>query len=245
MPNEDAQSLTFDDTNLFSVNKFSGWDRVEGGGRANVGIQATTQFDRGGSINVLFGQSYQLYGLNSYTVQSLTNTGLDSGLDKPASDYVGRIAYSPNKIFSLTTRFRLDESTLDVKRFEEEARANFDRWSVSLLYGKYAPQPELGFLNERQGLVGTGTFKIAANWQVSGGLRYDLANNKVNQYIVGAGYVDDCFIAALNYVTDYDYTTIGSAQTVTDHRITFQISLRTIGGTSASTNVGSATAAAQ
>ena len=241
LPNEDAQSLTFDDTNLFSVNKFSGWDRVEGGGRANVGVQATTQFDRGGTVNVLFGQSYQLYGLNSYAVQSLTNTGLDSGLDKPASDYVGRVAYSPNKIFSLTTRFRLDEATMDIKRFETEGRANFDRWSVSLLYGKYAPQPELGYLTERQGLLGTGSFKLAANWQVSGGLRYDIANSKVNQYIVGAGYVDDCFLLAVNYVTDYNYTTIGSIAPVTDHRVMFQLGLRTIGGTSISQNVSSST----
>jgi len=29
LPNEDAQSLLFDDSNLFKVNKFSGWDRVE------------------------------------------------------------------------------------------------------------------------------------------------------------------------------------------------------------------------
>jgi LPS-assembly protein len=241
LPNEDAQSLTFDDSNLFSVNKFSGWDRVEGGGRANVGVQATTQFDRGGSINVLFGQSYQLYGLNSYAVQSLTNTGLDSGLDKPASDYVGRVAYSPNSIFSLTTRFRLDEATMAVKRFETEGRANFDRWSVSLLYGKYSAQPELGFLTERQGLLGTGSFKLAANWQVSGGLRYDIANDKVNQYIVGAGYVDDCFLLAVNYVTDYNYTTIGSIAPVTDHRVMFQLGLRTIGGTSLSQNVSSST----
>ena len=49
LPNEDAQSLVFDASNLFSVDKFSGYDRVEGGGRANVGVQATTQFDRGGS----------------------------------------------------------------------------------------------------------------------------------------------------------------------------------------------------
>jgi LPS-assembly protein len=241
LPNEDAQSLTFDDTNLFSVNKFSGWDRVEGGGRANVGVQATTQFDRGGSINMLFGQSYQLYGLNSYAVQSLTNTGLDSGLDKPASDYVGRVAYSPNKVFTLTTRFRLDEATMDVKRFEAEGRANFDRWSVSLLYGKYSAQPELGFLTERQGLLGTGSFKLAANWQVSGGLRYDIANDKVNQYIIGAGYVDDCFLLAVNYVTDYNYTTIGSIAPVTDHRVMFQLGLRTIGGTSLSQNISSAT----
>ena len=52
LPNEDAQSMVFDASNLFSVDKFSGYDRVEGGGRANVGVQATTQFDRGGTINV-------------------------------------------------------------------------------------------------------------------------------------------------------------------------------------------------
>ena len=90
LPNEDAQSMTFDTTNLFSVDKFSGYDRVEGGGRANVGVQTTTQFDRGGSVNALFGQSYQLFGLNSFAVHDMTNTALDCGLDKPVSDYVGQ-----------------------------------------------------------------------------------------------------------------------------------------------------------
>src|SRR5258708_7961499 len=97
LPNEDAQSMVFDASNLCSVDKFSGYDRIEGGGRANVGVQATTQFDRGGAVNVLFGQSYQLFGLNSYTVQDVTNTGLNSGLDKPRSDYVARVNYSPNR----------------------------------------------------------------------------------------------------------------------------------------------------
>src|SRR6202000_3578450 len=62
LPNEDSQSMTFDTSNLFEVDKFSGWDRVEGGGRANAGVQATTQFDRGGSVTGGFGQSYKLFG---------------------------------------------------------------------------------------------------------------------------------------------------------------------------------------
>jgi hypothetical protein len=37
-------------------------------------------------------------------------------------------------------------------------------------------------------------------------LRYDITNQTVNQYIVGASYVDDCFIIAANYITDYAYT---------------------------------------
>ena len=91
LPNEDSQSLIFDDTNLFRVDKFSGWDRVEGGGRANVGVQYTAQFNRGGFINALFGQSYQLFGTNSFAVGDITNTGLDSGLDTNRSDYVARV----------------------------------------------------------------------------------------------------------------------------------------------------------
>src|SRR5262249_24449036 len=65
LPNEDAQSLVFDASNLFSVNKFSGWDRVEGGSRLNAGVQYTAQFNQGGYFNALFGQSYQLFGQNS------------------------------------------------------------------------------------------------------------------------------------------------------------------------------------
>ena len=232
LPNEDAQTFTFDDSNLFSVDKFSGYDRMEGGGRANVGVQATTQFDRGGSINFLFGQSYQLFGLNSFAVQDLTNTSLGSGLDKARSDYVTRIAYQPNRIYSFIARARLDESSGTIRRFEMEGRANFDRFQVSMLYGNYDAQPELGFLNRREGIVGTGSFKVATNWMLSGALRYDLTNHKVNQYIVGAGYVDDCFIMAVNYITDYAYTSASYTTPVTDHRIMLQIGLRTLGGTS-------------
>jgi LPS-assembly protein len=233
LPNEDAQSMTFDASNLFSVDKFSGYDRVEGGGRANVGVQATTQFDRGGSVNVLFGQSYQLFGLNSFAVADVTNTGVDSGLQNTRSDYVARVNYSPNRTYTFSVRSRLDEPTLNINRFEAEGRASFDRWSVSLMYGNYAPQPELGYLSRREGLLGTGSIKVAANWVVTGAARWDLEANKVNQYIVGAGYVDDCFVLAANYVTSYTYSA-GTTPPVLSHAFMLQIGLRTLANTSAS-----------
>jgi len=227
LPNEDAQSLVFDASNLFSVDKFSGYDRVEGGGRANVGVQATTQFDRGGSVNVLFGQSYQLFGLNSFAVQDSINTGVDSGLAKQKSDYVARVNYSPNRTYTFSVRGRLDQQTLNVQRFEAEAQANFDRWSVSMIYGNYAPQADLGYLTRREGLLGSASVKVATNWVVTGAARWDLAANKINQYIVGAGYVDDCFTLAANYVTSYSYGVAGTAP-VLSHTVMFQLGLRTI-----------------
>ena len=62
LPNEDAQSLVFDDTNLFEVTKFSGYDRIEIGTRANVGLQYTFQSNDGGYARILAGESYHLAG---------------------------------------------------------------------------------------------------------------------------------------------------------------------------------------
>jgi len=237
LPNEDAQSLVFDTSNLFSVDKFSGYDREEGGGRANVGVQATTQFDRGGAVKVMFGQSYQLFGLNSFAVADVTNTGVDSGLQNAKSDYVTSVNYSPNRTYTFSVRARMDEQTWNINRFEAEGRASFDRWSVSLMYGDYAAQPDLGYLTRREGLLGSASFKVAANWVVTGAARWDLVANNINQYVIGAGYVDDCFVLAANYVTSYSYAA-GTAPPVLGHAFMLQIGLRTLATTAATAGGG-------
>ncbi|MDE2329390.1 MAG: LPS assembly protein LptD, partial [Bradyrhizobium sp.] len=237
LPNEDAQSMVFDTSNLFSVDKFSGYDRVEGGGRANAGVQATTQFDHGGTVTTVFGQSYQLFGLNSFAVADATNTAITSGLDKPTSDYVGSLSYSPNRTYTFATRARVDQATGEVNRFEAEGKANFDRWSVSMLYGDYAAQPALGYLTRREGILTSGSAKVAANWVVTGAARWDLVANQINQYVIGAGYVDDCFIFAANYVTTYSYAA-GTAPPTLGHAFMLQIGLRTIAQTSTTAGSG-------
>ncbi|PDT78720.1 LPS-assembly protein LptD [Bradyrhizobium sp. C9] len=228
LPNEDAQSFVFDTSNLFAIDKFSGYDRVEGGSRANVGVQATTQFDRGGSIKAMFGQSYQMFGLNSFAVADVTNTGIDSGLQNPRSDYVASLAYSPNRTYTFSVRSRMDEATWNINRFEAQASANFDRWSASVTYGDYAEQPELGYQARREGIMTTGSFKVAANWVVTGSARWDLQSNKINQYVFGAGYVDDCFVLAANYVSSYNYS-VGSGPPVPNKTYLLTLGLRTIG----------------
>lgn len=234
LPNEDAQTLVFDDSNLFRVDKFSGWDRVEGGGRANYGVQGTTQFNNGGFVNVLFGQSYSLFGQNSFAVGDASNTGLDSGLDTRQSDYVARASYQPNSTYKFTSRFRFDQNSFAMQRMEIETSANFDRWNALLLYGDYAAQPEIGFLSRRRGLLGSGQFKIDANWVVLGSALYDLDAEKFSQTSIGLGYVDDCLILGLNYITNYTY----SGNVTANHQIMLQLSLRTLGTTSVSQKVG-------
>jgi LPS-assembly protein len=91
-------------------------------------------------------------------------------------------------------------------------------------------------LTRREGLLGSGSVKVAANWVVSGAARWDLEANKLNQYVVGAGYVDDCFVLAANYVTAYTYST-PTTPPVLSHAFMVQIGLRTLATTS-STSAG-------
>ncbi len=241
-PNEDAQSVVFSTANLFSMDKFSGWDRDEGGSRLNAGFQYTAQFNRAGSLNVIFGQSYQLFGLNSYAVADPSNTGLESGLDKPISDYVASATYQPNQIYAFTASGRFDEATFTPKRLELESRANFDRWTLQLLFGDYAAQPEIGYLTRREEVLAGAQFKVTQNWILLGSVRYDLAVDEFDQTRIGIGYVDDCFMLSLNYLTYYTYTGVqgstllgssssssGTGSPYLNSTIMVQLSLRTLG----------------
>jgi LPS-assembly protein len=245
MPNEDAQSLIFDDSNLFKVDKFSGWDRVEGGTRVNYGAQYTAQFNQGGAISALVGQSYQLLGVNSFAVADTANTGLDSGLETRRSDYVARLSYQPDRTYTFTARVRVADESYAMQRAEFEAKANFDRWNTVLMYGNYAAQPDIGFLTRRDGVLSTTQVKITPNWSVLGAARYDITAGEFNQYRVGFGYIDDCMALALSYITDFSYgfspTTNTSIQAGINHTVMLQLSLRTLGGTSFSQSINTPT----
>jgi LPS-assembly protein len=140
------------------------------------------------------------------------------------------LSYSPNRTYTLALRARFDEATGNTQRLEAEARANFDRWSVSVLYGDYAPQPDIGYLTRREGILVSGSVKLATNWVATGAARWDLVANQINQYVVGAGYVDDCFVLAANYVTSFSYATPTSPP-ILGHAFMLQLGLRTLANT--------------
>lgn len=118
LPNEDAQSLVFDDSILFSRDKFSGNDRLEGGTRANVGFTYQARFNNGASFDALVGQSYHLTGINSFAQKDVSLSGVGSGLESDVSDFVGRVGFNNGHGFSVTARGRFDDSNLNLNRGE-------------------------------------------------------------------------------------------------------------------------------
>ena len=119
-------------------------------------MQYTTQFNRGGFVNAVFGQSYQLFGTNSFAVGDITNTGLDSGLDTSQSDYVARLSYQPDRIYTFTTRFRFDERDFDASHVRGSKHAPISIAGSCLHALRQLRRPAaLGFLTRREGILGS------------------------------------------------------------------------------------------
>ncbi len=252
--NEDSQSLVFDDINIFDRTKFAGYDRFEGGTRANYGFQYTATFKKGGYLNMMIGQSMQLAGRNSYATPDAANIGLDSGLDKPRSDVVARLAYAPNSMFSFIAKSRMDPDTREVRRVDLMANMNFGSFETSLQYARYTQQPIIGYDKRREGLAAGTKYKITENVALNGNVIFDLSRHLYNGdpgllptvraaplfsvagLGVGATYNDDCTTLGVQYTSVLQAN--GAGQTVRNQTVLFSLQLRTVGDTRVRSNIG-------
>ena len=235
LPNEDAQSLVFDDTTLFEWDKFSGFDRVEGGVRANLGLSYTLAGLGGWSADALIGQSYHLAGRNSFAKGDLVNVGVDSGLDSDVSDIVGRASVGKDGLFRLTGRFRLDEAELDLQRLELDAAATRGRATVNLGYVALAAREALGVLDDREEIRGQATWQVTDRWSVNGGARYDIDDAYTSSTSFGVNWADECLSIGVGYVGTY-YDDNGATP---NHAVSLNIELRTVGGGGITQELGS------
>ena len=82
---------------------------------------------------------------------------------------MARASYQPNALLTFTSRFRFAENDFTLQRTELETIANFGRWTTTVMYGNYAAQPLIGFLNRREGILGSARLKLNPNWVSAGG----------------------------------------------------------------------------
>ncbi len=260
-PDEDSQSLVFDETNLFAWNKFSGYDRVEGGTRLNYGMQYTADFANGGHANFVGGESIQVAGQNSYTLYDPANVGLESGLDKTFSNFVfGETLQPTSNPITLMSKQQFNSSTLQLARFDGIARAEYAGVSGSIDYALYAAQPELGYEYPREGLTGNLGYKFQDRWSVDGSLVLDMSRHYYDTlgqttpilypvgYSLGVGYKDDCTTLTIRYSSNVSQPAVYSEfpggpliynPATRNQTLMFELVLRTLGDVKANVGVGS------
>jgi LPS-assembly protein len=226
LPNEDAQSLVFDTTTLFRRNKFSGYDRLEGGTRANVGLRYSGLLNNGMTLSALVGQSFHLAGKNPYARENdVVNTGEESGLESDESDIVAMAGVNIGNGYSVEARGRFDPSDFLPARLEASGRYRSDWLSLSAGYALIGAQPDYGFSDDREQASASGSLKIAEYWRVFGAAVFDIENNQLISDSFGVSYLDECFSLSLAFSeTRNRYTS-----DVSGKRILLRIGIRTIG----------------
>ena len=230
LPDEDARSLVFDDTNLFELSRFSGYDRTEIGTRVNAGLQYTFQANDGGYVRLLAGESYHLTGDNVYANPGRDDAGTfiyspASGLETNRSDVVLGAYVAPTESFRLISQSRFDQSTLALRREDLAAQVIYGPFIGTTTYAFTAASPEANVPGAQEEIYSTALVQLTDNWSFGAGLRYDLDQSRVLQDSFQLRYADECFALTATY-SDlyYNNATIDNDQT-----ILFRFELKHIG----------------
>jgi LPS-assembly protein len=203
LPNDDAQSLVFDVSSLFDRDKFSGFDRVEGGTRANIGVNYTGSFANGAQVKATFGQSIQLAGANSYASDQTSNVGAYSGLETSLSDFVGGVSLDTGLGPRFVARARFDEKTLNFNRGELQATTALGPITASASYLYLRSNPNVGILSPASVVRGAASVNVSENWRAFGTMTYDFANSSVASDSFGIAFDNECLTLSLAYSETY------------------------------------------
>ncbi len=182
IPNEDSRAFDLEDSNIFALNRFAGYDRFEDGIRISYGIDWQVQRP-GLKFEAMIAQSYRLS-----SKPQLFPGG--TGLADRQSDIVGRTTVAWRDIVRLTHRYRLDKDNLAVRRNEVDATIGSRR--NYLLLGYLRLNRDITALDEdlqdREELRLGGRMAFARYWSAYGSAIVDLTSPSESPLSTGNGF---------------------------------------------------------
>jgi LPS-assembly protein len=209
IPNEDARSVDLEDSNLFALNRFPGYDRWEDGARVTYGVDWGADLP-GIAVRTTIGQSYRLD-----SKPSILPSG--TGLTGRFSDVVGRTTVKIGRKLNLVHRFRLDKDNLAVRRNEIDAVVGGRQTYATLGYLRLDRNidPALEDLRDREEIRLGGRVKFARYWSIFGSTVIDLTSRREDPFSnadgyepvrhrLGITYDDDCIEIGVTWRRDYD-----------------------------------------
>lgn len=237
VPITDAQSLIFDDTNLFDINKFSGFDQIETGTRTNFGFQYTLQANNGISVRTVAGESIQIAGPNAYAAYESNGPYGDpyynSGLESALSDYVLGTYIDYKNMFMGTAQLRFNEKDLSVDAQSYSLQTKLGFVQAGVAYEALPALPYLGFVQPREEVSGFGKLQLTDRWSIYGDLRYDFELGMFIRDSIGVQYADDCVI----YGITYQQTNVQIQDIKPDTAVLLTIGIKGFGQQTAATSI--------
>ncbi|WP_374944024.1 LPS-assembly protein LptD [Sphingomonas sp.] len=211
IPNEDSRSVDLDDSNLFALNRFPGYDRFEDSTRVTYGAQWAIDLP-GLTFDTVIGQSYRLD-----TRPTILYPG--TGLADRFSDIVGRSELRFRDFTSIVHRYRLDKDGLAVRRNEIDATIGSRSTYVLLGYLRLNRDifPAVEDLQDREEARVAGRVQFARFWSAFASAVIDLTDRREDslslsdgfdpvRHRLGVQYEDDCLRFGVTWRRDYQAT---------------------------------------
>lgn len=209
IPNEDSRSVDLEDSNLFALNRFPGYDRWEDASRITYGLDWS--LDRPNlSITSTIGQSYRL-------TNRLTIFPQGTGLNGRMSDIVGRTRIRYGRLIDITHRYRIDKNNFAIRRNEVDLTVGTNQTYVQIGYLKLNRDidPTIEDLRDKEELRVAARVMFARYWSVFGASVIDLTDKSEDPLSLADGwqpvrnrlgieYEDDCLALGVTWRRDYE-----------------------------------------
>ena len=209
IPNEDARSVDLEDSNLFALNRFPGYDRWEDGSRITYGLDWT--YERPNlSIMSTVGQSYRISKKGEIFPEG-------TGLSDRVSDIVGRTRIRYGRFIDLTHRYRVDKDNLAVRRNELDLTVGSEQTYAQIGYLRLnrGIDESIEDLRDKEELRAAARIKFAKHWSVFGATVIDLTGRGEDPLSISDGfdpvrhrlsidYDDECIALGVSWRRDYE-----------------------------------------
>ena len=218
IPNEDSRLFDLDDSNLYSQNRFSGYDLLDSGSRFNYGGEIAWQNFNGGNGQVFLGQSY------TFKPQAVLPD--HTGLKQNYSDYVGRMDLSPSPILDFKYKFRMNKETLRLMRSDMGTSVGPKMFKLNADYFYFVKNIGTGDLNDREQI----RLEIQAlpfdKWSFKVHTIRDLTGSgKSLEHAANVEYKNECITLSCGLYNSFYY----DHEVKADKGLIFRISLKNLG----------------
>ncbi len=182
-PNEDSILNEFDESNLLSLTRFAGQDRVETGLRSAFGARWTRQSPQGWRSTLTFGRVFRS--------QNQDDLSLSSGFSGTASDWLvaGQLDFANG--LSVDLRTLLNENDVTSK---SQIQVNWLRDNLNMTAGYLYLPIDTG--ESRDAAISEWTFdadyQINDVWSVNGEASYDIIADSAAKTGFGIGWRNEC-----------------------------------------------------
>ena len=210
IPNEDSTTVEFDDGNIFSRNRFPGYDRVETGTRLNVGLRYARIADDPFTLNASLGQVFR------FTEDTAFSAG--SGLSSRSSDTVASVDFGYAPFLTVTNSYRFDND-FTLQRSEIGGLLTLERFRFAAGYIFLGEDATAGALEDREEVNASVDFDLGRRWRLGASWRQDMENDEMVSIGGRVGYRNECAALELTFGQDYPNRSDGERETFVGLRV--------------------------